>query len=115
MPPTNEILPIGENHIYESFVTTLSIKSLAISVSMFSIMPLYSPLIIFHLFLPLCPILNRHAYCRLSTHVFILIYPYFFKFLRQLDIQHHGFYQVQILLAEPWKIDTSEINMALFQ
>lgn len=26
MPPTNEILPIGENHIYESFVTTLSIK-----------------------------------------------------------------------------------------
>lgn len=36
-----------------------------------------------------------------------------FKLLRQLDIQHHGLYQVQILLAEPWKIDTSEIDMAL--
>ena len=55
MPPTNEILPIGENHIYESFVTTLSIKFLAISVCMFSIMPLYSPLIIFHLFFTTLP------------------------------------------------------------
>ena len=38
-----------------------------------------------------------------------------FKLLRQLDIQHHGLYQFQILLAEPWKIDTSEIDMALLQ
>jgi|UPI000516D9E4 hypothetical protein len=38
-----------------------------------------------------------------------------FKLLRQLDIQHHGLYLVQILLAEPWKIDTSEIDMALLQ
>lgn len=37
------------------------------------------------------------------------------KLLRQLDIQHHGLYLVQILLAEPWKIDTSEIDMALLQ
>ena len=35
--------------------------------------------------------------------------------MRQLDIQHHGLYLVQILLAEPWKIDTSEIDMALLQ
>lgn len=68
-----------------------------------------------HLFLPLRPIHNRHVYCRLFTHVFILTHYSSFKLLLQLNIQYHGLYQVQILPAEPREIDTSEIDMALLQ
>lgn len=50
MPLTNEILPTGENYIHESFIMALSIKFLATSVSMFSIMSYSSTLIIFHHF-----------------------------------------------------------------